>query len=110
MRVSTSKCRRLVDLIYLREPANDERLLLVDYSNRHGLAATVPHPVQQQQIYFCGMNMSDSRRQFLWNIGGGLGGLAVSQMLARDALSSGSRIRQSLNSTVVCITAPKSNV
>jgi hypothetical protein len=31
--------------------------------------------------------MSDSRRDFLWNIGGGLGGLAVSQMLAQEALS-----------------------
>jgi hypothetical protein len=31
--------------------------------------------------------MSNSRRDFLWNIGGGLGGLAVSQMLAREALS-----------------------
>jgi len=31
--------------------------------------------------------MTDSRRDFLWNIGGGLGGLAVSQMLAREALS-----------------------
>ena len=31
--------------------------------------------------------MSNSRREFLWNIGGGLGGLAVSQMLAREALS-----------------------
>lgn len=32
--------------------------------------------------------MNDSRRQFLWNIGGGLGGLAAAQMLARDAMSS----------------------
>jgi hypothetical protein len=31
--------------------------------------------------------MSNSRRDFLWDIGGGLGGLAVSQMLAREALS-----------------------
>ena len=31
--------------------------------------------------------MTTSRREFLWNIGGGLGGLVVSQMLARDALS-----------------------
>lgn len=31
--------------------------------------------------------MANSRRDFLWNIGGGLGGLAVSQMLAREALS-----------------------
>jgi hypothetical protein len=31
--------------------------------------------------------MSNSRRDFLWNIGGGLGGLAVSQMLASEALS-----------------------
>ncbi|HUG66559.1 MAG TPA: DUF1501 domain-containing protein [Pirellulaceae bacterium] len=31
--------------------------------------------------------MSHSRREFLWNIGGGLGGLAVTQMFARDALS-----------------------
>ncbi len=31
--------------------------------------------------------MSNSRRNFLWEIGGGLGGLAVSQMLAREALS-----------------------
>jgi len=31
--------------------------------------------------------MSNSRRDFLWNIGGGLGGLAVSQMLAHEALS-----------------------
>ena len=33
--------------------------------------------------------MSNSRRDFLWNIGGGLGGLAVSQMLAREAWSAG---------------------
>lgn len=32
--------------------------------------------------------MINSRREFLWNIGGGLGGLAVSQMLAQAALSS----------------------
>lgn len=32
--------------------------------------------------------MDQPRRQFLWNIGGGLGGLAVSQMLAQEALSS----------------------
>lgn len=31
--------------------------------------------------------MINSRRDFLWNIGGGLGGLAVSQMLAREAMS-----------------------
>ena len=31
--------------------------------------------------------MPDSRRDFLWNIGGGFGGLAVSQMFARDAWS-----------------------
>lgn len=31
--------------------------------------------------------MSNSRRDFLWDVGGGLGGLAVSQMLAREALS-----------------------
>lgn len=31
--------------------------------------------------------MNNSRREFLWNIGGGLGGLVVSQMLARDMLS-----------------------
>ena len=31
--------------------------------------------------------MHSSRRAFLWNIGAGLGGLAVSQMLTRDALS-----------------------
>ncbi len=31
--------------------------------------------------------MQNSRRNFLWNIGGGLGGLAVSQMLAREAFS-----------------------
>ena len=31
--------------------------------------------------------MTDSRRDFLWNIGGGFGGLAVSQMLAREVLS-----------------------
>jgi hypothetical protein len=31
--------------------------------------------------------MNSSRREFLWNIGGGIGGLAVSQMLALDALS-----------------------
>jgi hypothetical protein len=33
--------------------------------------------------------MSNSRRDFLWDIGGGLGGLAVSQMLVREALSAG---------------------
>jgi hypothetical protein len=31
--------------------------------------------------------MNHSRREFLWNIGAGFGGLALSQMLARDALS-----------------------
>jgi len=31
--------------------------------------------------------MCNSRRDFLWDVGGGLGGLAVSQMLAREALS-----------------------
>ena len=31
--------------------------------------------------------MRHSRREFLWNIGGGLGGLAAAQMLARDGLS-----------------------
>jgi len=31
--------------------------------------------------------MTSSRRGFLWNIGGGLGGIAVSQMLARHSLS-----------------------
>ncbi len=35
--------------------------------------------------------MNDSRRQFLWNIGGGLGGLAAAQMLGRDAMSVGDR-------------------
>ena len=32
--------------------------------------------------------MTQSRREFLWNIGGGFGGLAASQMLALEALSS----------------------
>ncbi len=32
--------------------------------------------------------MKSSRRQFLWNIGGGLGGIAAAQMLMRDAVSS----------------------
>ena len=31
--------------------------------------------------------MKNSRRHFLWNIGGGLGGLVAAQMLAREALS-----------------------
>jgi len=31
--------------------------------------------------------MTDSRRNFLWNIGGGFGGLAVSQMLARETFA-----------------------
>lgn len=31
--------------------------------------------------------MQNSRRQFLWNIGGGFGGLAISQMLARDTVA-----------------------
>ena len=31
--------------------------------------------------------MQHSRREFLWNIGGGLGGLAAMEMIARDALS-----------------------
>ncbi|MDA1054441.1 MAG: DUF1501 domain-containing protein, partial [Planctomycetota bacterium] len=31
--------------------------------------------------------MTNSRREFLWNIGGGFGGLAVTQMLAQDTLS-----------------------
>ncbi len=31
--------------------------------------------------------MRHSRREFLWNIGGGLGGLVAAQMLARDAIS-----------------------
>ena len=31
--------------------------------------------------------MTESRREFLWNIGGGLGGIAVSQMFAREAIS-----------------------
>ena len=30
--------------------------------------------------------MNGTRREFLWNIGGGFGGLAAAQMLARDAL------------------------
>lgn len=33
------------------------------------------------------MTKINSRRQFLWNIGGGLGGLAVAQLLGREALS-----------------------
>jgi hypothetical protein len=42
--------------------------------------------------------MSSSRREFLWNIGGGLGGLAVSQMLAHEALSAdGVRPRAEFN-------------
>ncbi len=31
--------------------------------------------------------MNGSRRELLWNIGGGLGGLAISQMLGREAMS-----------------------
>lgn len=31
--------------------------------------------------------MTSSRRQFLWNVGGGLGGLAAAHMFARDALA-----------------------
>ena len=33
------------------------------------------------------MTNINSRRQLLWNIGGGLGGLAVAQLLEREALS-----------------------
>jgi hypothetical protein len=48
----------------------------------------VPRPVKQQRIFVCELKMTPSRREFLWNIGGGFGGLAVSQMLAREARSS----------------------
>lgn len=44
--------------------------------------------------------MQGSRRQFLWNIGGGLGGIAATQMLARDAPAAdsiGQRSRDELN-------------
>ena len=35
------------------------------------------------------MTCDTRRRSFLWSIGGGFGGLAMSQMLTQDALASG---------------------
>lgn len=37
--------------------------------------------------------MQQPRRQFLWNIGGGLGGLAAAQMLAGESMSAGADTR-----------------
>ncbi len=53
------------------------------------------------------------RRDFLWQIGGGLGGIALAELLGRDGLIAGTGFGaaadRSPTSTAGCIIAPRSD-
>ena len=64
-----------------RDPDRRETERLAQFAARHGLENAAPGDLEQQRVSVCGLRTIMDRRQFLWNFGGGLGGIALAQML-----------------------------